>query len=147
HLARANPHSRSLGGRNTLVIFNGPSTYVTPRWYRDPLNVPTWNYAVVHAQGVPSLVEDFEGIRSILVQTTERFESGSAKPWTLDLPRDFEAQLVGAIVGFKIPLERIEAKFKLSQNRSPADREGVLQDLRERTDEMSRKILGLMTRE
>jgi transcriptional regulator len=151
HMARANPHWRRFAAPGTagetLFIFHGPHTYVTPSWYKDPMNVPTWNYAVIHAHGSPRLIEDYEGIHRILDRTVQEFERLEPKPWQFSLPEDFKHELVGAIMGFEVRVSRIEAKYKLSQNRAPEDRAGVLEGLARRTDEMSRKTLALMKRD
>lgn len=147
HLARANPHWRHFGGAGaeTLFIFHGPHTYVTPSWYKDPLNVPTWNYAIVHAYARPSLVEDYESLHGILARTVGEFERHEAKPWRFDVPEDFKRDLARGIVGFRARVSRWEGKFKLSQNRAEADRLGVIEGLRGRRDDQSRGVLGWMT--
>lgn len=145
HMARANPQwSHFQTGAEATVIFHGPHTYVTPQWYPDPTDVPTWNYAVVHALGVPKVIEDYDGINSILVRSVQAFEEGEPNPWKFDLPEDMKKNLVRAIVGFEIEVTQIDGKFKLSQNRSESDRQGVLQGLQNRPDEMSKKVRELM---
>src|SRR5262249_44065504 len=146
-LARANPqlqHFRS--GPETLFVFHGPHTYITPTWYQDSMNVPTWNYAVVHAYAKPRLVEDFDGLHRILNEAVTQFESPRPDPWRFELPEDFKQQLWGAIVGFEARVERIEAKFKLSQNRAPEDYQGVLDGLKASPAEADRRVLELMKR-
>lgn len=156
HLARANPHWRYFrreeagsdgpgNGGETLFIFHGPHTYVTPGWYRDPLNVPTWNYAVVHAYARPEPVEDYESLHGILARAVEEFERPEPKPWRFEVPEDFKQDLARGIVGFKARVSRWEGKFKLSQNRAPEDRAGVIEGLRGRRDEQSRGVLRWMT--
>lgn len=147
HMARANPHWRHFKTSESLFIFHGPHTYVTPGWYKNPLNVPTWNYVVIHAYGTPKLIEDYEGLQRILESSVAVFEKAEASPWKLDLPLDFRKELTQAIVGFEVRVERLEAKFKLSQNRDPEDRQGVLEGLRSRPDEMSRKVLEMMLKQ
>lgn len=131
HLARANPHWQALAaGAEALVLFQGPHAYVSPSWYQTELSVPTWNYVAVHAHGTPVLVEEPERVRQILAQTVRTFEAGRNEPWTLDrLPAEFVAKLQAAIVGFEIRISRLEGKWKLGQNRSPADRRGVIAGL------------------
>ena len=146
HMARANPQWRQFPDGNALAIFNGPQTYVTPSWYVDPLNVPTWNYAVVHASGPCVLIDDAKGIRKILDKSVAEFEKDEPKPWRMELPETVAAGLVQAIVGFELKVEKLDAKFKLSQNRDEADRKGVLKGLATRKDEASRLILDLMLR-
>jgi transcriptional regulator len=149
HLARGNPQWRQLqSGEPVTAIFHGPHTYVTPSWYSGG-GVPTWNYAVVHARGRARLVEDFRGLIRILGALTERFEGAEPSPWRFTLPEDLrsEENLTGAIVGFRIEKPVLEAKFKLSQNRSPEDHEGVLAGLATRADEQSRSVRELMLKQ
>ncbi len=103
-------------------MFHGPHAYVSPSWYGDPAaSVPTWNYAVVHAHGAIELAEDAAATRAMLDHMITRFESMRPAPWTLGLdPARLDA-MVGAIVGFRLRVKRIDAKFKLSQNRTPED--------------------------
>ena len=145
HLARANPHWRMMDGQMISVIFNGPNTYVTPKWYSEN-DVPTWNYAVVHAKGQSSLIEDSAGIQRCLEKLTQFAESGSSDPWEFWIPDDLSAPgiIEKVIVGFSIKIDHLQAKFKLSQNRSEQDRTGVIRGLQTRRDEMSREILNLM---
>src|SRR5512141_1416891 len=122
HFARANPHSRIAGEAESIAIFHGPHAYVSPSWYADPAtSVPTWNYAVVHAHGPVQLAEDPAETRAILDHMIMRFESLRPAPWTLGLDPPRLDAMVGAIVGFRLRVKRIEAKFKLSQNRTPED--------------------------
>ena len=145
HMARANPQWKHFqSGGKVTVIFHGPHTYITPRWYPDPVNVPTWNYAVAHAQGIPKIIDDYDGINSILIRSVEIFEREEMHPWKLDLPDDMRKNLVRAIVGFEIEVTQLDSKFKLSQNRSEEDRQGVIRGLQNRPDEMSKRVVDLM---
>jgi transcriptional regulator len=136
HVARANPLWRDFTADvEALVIFQGPSGYVTPAWYATKREngkvVPTYNYAVVHASGPLRIIEDAEWLRGLVVRLTGRFEAGRAEPWQVtDAPAGYiEAQL-RAIVGIEIPVRRLLGKWKMSQNRPAADRAGVVQGLR-----------------
>ncbi|MCM2323062.1 MAG: FMN-binding negative transcriptional regulator [Oligoflexia bacterium] len=142
HMAKGNPQWRHE--RDALVVFHGPHAYITPRWYKDPMNVPTWNYAVVHASGKAVPIESREGIERILRLSVEQFERSELKSWQYDLPEAFKAELAQAMVGFEITVSHLEGKFKMSQNRSPEDRAGILAGLGTRKDEMSQKTLELM---
>lgn len=124
HFARANPHWQSLAGRETLVVFSGPHSYVSPTLYTDPLAVPTWNYIAVHAYGVMELVDDEPGKDALLKGLIAQNEPAYAEQWR-ELPEGFRRTLLGGIVGFRIPIARIEGKFKLSQNREPQERRNV----------------------
>ena len=130
HMARANAHWESLeSAAEVLAIFGGPHAYVSPSWYAHHPSVPTWNYAVVHARGRARLVEP-EALPALLGRLTRKYEAGRPAPWRMeDLPADFTPKLLAAIVGFEIPVERLEGKFTLSQNRRPADVERVIEAL------------------
>ena len=126
HFARGNPHAGSNPDVESVAIFHGPHAYVTPSWYADPAGaVPTWNYAVVHAHGALELARDPQETRAVLDLLIQRFESSRAAPWQLGLDPDRLVAMVNAIVGFRIRVKRLEAKFKLSQNRSPEDQRRV----------------------
>jgi transcriptional regulator len=124
HFAKANPHWQSLAGRETLAVFSGPHTYVSPTLYVDPLSVPTWNYIAIHAYGTLQLVEDEAGKESLLEGLIQAHEPPFLERWR-GFPPDFRRNMLSGIVGFRIPIVRIEGKFKLSQNRAPAERANV----------------------
>jgi len=124
HFARANAHWQSLAGRETLVVFPGPHTYVSPSLYTDELSVPTWNYIAVHAYGTLSLIEDEAGKEALLADLIDLHEPAYAAQWH-SLPDGFRRTLLGNIVGFRIPIARIEGKFKISQNRNEQERRNV----------------------
>lgn len=145
HLARRNPHWKLMNEQSVYVIFNGPNTYITPKWYTKN-DVPTWNYAVVHAKGISSLIQDSAGIKYCLEKISQFAEGKTPDPWKFWIPDDLSQPgvLEKAIVGFSIRIESIQSKFKLSQNRSEADRDGVVRGLENRKDDMSHEILHLM---
>jgi transcriptional regulator len=126
HVARANAHWQELEAAGDVVaIFEGPHAYVSPGWYASHPSVPTWNYAVVHAHGKARLLAPAD-LASLLDRLSRTYEDGRAAPWRMDsLPGDYTRKLMEAIVGFEIVVERLEGKFKLSQNRSREDVEGV----------------------
>ena len=124
HFARANSHWSALANRETLVIFSGPHSYVSPTLYTESLSVPTWNYIAVHAYGTLELVEDEPGKQTLLKGLIEANEPAYAKLWS-SLPDGFRRTMLAGIVGFRISIARIEGKFKLSQNRSEMDRHNV----------------------
>ena len=138
HVARVNSVWRETrAGSEVLAIFQGPSTYVTPAWYATKKEtgkvVPTWNYAVVHARGPLVVRDDPVWLRAFLETLTDRHESGRGVPWKVgDAPEDFIQSQLRAIVGIEIPLTALVGKWKMSQNRPPADREGVIRGLQER---------------
>lgn len=133
HIARANPLARR-GGAVVMAIFRGPQAYVSPSWYPSKAEhhqvVPTWNYAVVHAHGRLALVDDADWLRALVGRLTDHHERPRAAPWSVDdAPADYIGKMLAAIVGIEIRVERLDAKWKLSQNRSAADRAGVAQGL------------------
>lgn len=144
HVARRNPHAKLLEGP-AMAVFNGPHAYITPSWYTAGRDVPTWNYAVVHAIGSSRLIDDGIAIIDILRRLTERFEGDSEHAWKFELPADLPdgAAVARAIVGFEIEVERLDAKFKLSQTRT-ADAGAVIEGLAARSDEQSRAVGRMM---
>ncbi len=126
HFARGNPHVEGAEAAESIAIFHGPHAYVSPSWYEDPAaGVPTWNYAVVHAHGTLELARTPAETRTILDALIHRFEGSREAPWQLGLDRTRLEAMVGAIVGFRMKVKRIDAKFKLSQNRTATDRARV----------------------
>jgi transcriptional regulator len=132
HVARANAQWEALESADHVVaIFQGPHAYVSPTWYSHQPSVPTWNYAVVHAHGKASLMDE-AGLHDLLMRLSATYEAGNPKPWKMsELPADFVATMLKAIVGFEIAVERLEGKFKLSQNR-PAETGRVIAQLEAR---------------
>lgn len=134
HVARANPVWRQADGREVLAIFHGPQAYVTPSWYPSKREtgqvVPTWNYAVVHAWGPLTVHDDREWLRALVTRLTDQQEAALPQPWRVaDAPADYLERMLGAIVGIEIPLARLSGKWKVSQNRTSADRAGVVDGL------------------
>ena len=140
HVAKANAHWKSMDGTiESLVIFHGPHGYVSPRWYANSPAVPTWNYAVVHAYGRPQAREEPAFIEALLVDLVHRYEGSGSNAWRIeDLPVDYRSRQLSAIVGFEMPVVRLEAKFKLGQNRAAVDR--VRTDRRAGAKELPRGI-------
>jgi transcriptional regulator len=147
HLARANPHSDLLGaGAATVAVFAGPSGYVSPSWYRQEPSLPTWNYLAVHAEGIPALVDDPEHLRALLTRTVDHFEArdGGEQPWALDAGSDYVAGYLGAIVAFELPVDSLQASFKLSQNLEEPLRSRVVDGLRRRNSAGDRGLADAM---
>jgi transcriptional regulator len=130
HVARANDHWKALErAKHVVAIFQGPHAYVSPSWYEGAPAVPTWNYAVVHAHGKAQPIGEPE-LRRALARLSSQYERDRPKPWRMeDLPEDYVAKMVRAIVGFAIEVELVEGKFKLSQNRPGHDAERVAEAL------------------
>jgi len=126
HMARANPHWRAASGVESIAIFHGPHTYVSPSWYAKPAQaVPTWSYATAHVHGTLEPVGDAGEAAAILDELVERFEGGRPEPWRFTMAEPGRSALVGAIVAFRMKVRRIELKLKLSQNRPVGDRARV----------------------
>ena len=127
HVARANPHWKDAAGVESIAIFHGPHAYVSPSWYREPAKaVPTWNYATVHAHGALEIIQDPVETRGVLDALVQRFETGREAPWRFGMPERERDALVSAIVAFRLRIKRLDAKFKLSQNRPAEDRARVI---------------------
>lgn len=152
HVARANPVWRTCNpGSQVLAIFHGPQGYITPSWYPSKRDsgkvVPTWNYAVVHAHGTLTVRQEAEWLRSLVTRLTQSQESRRDEPWQVsDAPADYIDAMLKAIVGIEIRVTRLQGKWKMSQNRLPKDREGVIMGLESRNDESSRAMLGVLRR-
>jgi len=145
HMARANPQWHDFASeQEVLVIFQGPHAYVSPSWYEVELSVPTWNYAVVHAYGIPRLLEDNEELYKLLKILIETHEAQFESPWPFQLPDDYLQKMMHGIVGFEIEITRLEGKFKMSQNRTESERENVIAALQESSDTLT--MAELMTR-
>lgn len=129
HLAAANDQIAALDGQEVLCIFQGPHGYVSPNWYTKKPAVPTWNYMVVHAYGRARVTHDTNELRRIVDRLSKIYEGPDG--WQLgDEPESFFAGMVRGIVGIEIPVTKLEGKFKLSQNRSLPDIDGVIANLR-----------------
>jgi transcriptional regulator len=140
HMARANEQWKHFADtKEVLCIFHGPHAYISPSWYEEQHTVPTWNYAVVHVYGTPTLVDDAE-LKQIVLDTTAKFESNMPAPWKIPLSEQEFTAMLKAIVGFKIEITRVEAKFKLGQNRSREDQEKMLRNLQAAPDDESRAL-------
>jgi transcriptional regulator len=141
HVARANPlWKETRDDVDALVVFQGPHGYVSPAWYPSKAEhgkvVPTWNYLMVQARGRLRAIDDKAWLRAFVTRLTDHHEGGRAAPWAVsDAPAEFIEATLGAIVGIEIPVSSIVGKWKVSQNRSAADRAGVVDGLlRERDD-------------
>ena len=144
HMARANPQWREAAGQQVMAIFSGPHAYISPRWYETEKVVPTWNYVAVHAFGELQLIEDPAEAEALLRRTVTYYEASLPRPWTLDEPPEFVQRLTAQIVAFRIPIERLEGKWKLNQNHSVERRVKVVAALLQQDDDNSREIARLM---
>ncbi|MGB9428508.1 MAG: FMN-binding negative transcriptional regulator [Gammaproteobacteria bacterium] len=145
HMARANPHWKLFDGEHeALVVFTGAHAYISPSWYESPVTVPTWNYAVVHAHGRPVIVSDKVRVRAMLERLVAIHEAYVEPPWSTAQANAYVDEQLDYIVAFEIPIERLEGKFKLNQNRSRTDQEGVVRALSGSDDQLKREIAELM---
>ncbi|WP_374296018.1 FMN-binding negative transcriptional regulator [Sphingomonas sp.] len=148
HLAKANDQLRDLQSRlEALVIFQGPQAYVSPSWYATKQEhgkaVPTWNYIVVQARGLPELTDDKDWLLTHVDGLTEAQEHGRRDPWSVsDAPADFIAAQLKGITGLRLPIARLEGKWKVSQNQPAANKAGIIAGLGSTTD-MASAISGL----
>jgi len=148
HMALGNPQWRTFRqDREVLVLFQGPHAYITPSWYEETLSVPTWNYAMVHAYGIPRIMEDPATLYEFLKMLIQTHEAQFSEPWPFEqLPGEYVEKMMKGIVGFSIEISRLEGKFKMSQNRMPRERARVAEELRKSQDP-SRRVVGELVRD
>jgi transcriptional regulator len=150
HIAIANDQWRTAApGTEALAIVTGPQAYISPSWYESKARhgrvVPTWNYEVVHLSGAVAFHQDSEWLRDVVTRLTRRHESGRDRPWAVtDAPPEYVDGQLRAIVGVELTIRSVEAKQKLSQNRSELDRAGVVAGLRAEGDGEAGAIADLM---
>jgi transcriptional regulator len=149
HVARANPVWRDAGGRDALVVFQGPQAYVSPGWYASKAEhgkvVPTWNYVMLQARGRLRTVEDAAWLQALVTRLTDTHEAAQARPWSVgDAPPAYVDAMLRAIVGIEIEVVSLAGKWKVSQNRSAADRAGTVAGLAaqpgENAQQMAREV-------
>jgi transcriptional regulator len=150
HVSRANTVWKSFSRTvDSVIAFHGAEAYISPSWYASKALhgkvVPTWNYAVVHAHGIPEVLADESRLLEHLAQLTDAHEAGRVAPWHVgDAPADFIRHMSQQIVGIEIPISRIVGKWKVSQNRSPEDRRGVVAGLNGNGDARSGEMADLV---
>ncbi|MEB0047132.1 MULTISPECIES: FMN-binding negative transcriptional regulator [unclassified Pseudomonas] len=153
HFARANPQWQALqNGAQALVVFAGADAYISPGFYPSKAEhgkvVPTWNYVAVHAYGTAEVFTDATRLRHLVSALTDRHEAGRATPWKVDdAPPDYIDGMLKAIVGFALPIQRLEGKRKLSQNRSAEDIAGVREGLSASPDVRDQALAHLIPKE
>lgn len=153
HVARANPQwETALADEDALAIFLGPNGYVSPQWYAAKREhgrvVPTWNYVTVHAYGRIRFSDDRELLLDIVTRLTEKHEASFEHAWKVsDAPPDYVDGMLKRIVAFEMPISRIEASWKLSQNRSDADRIGAIEGLQEQGNAVAGEMEKTLKRE
>ncbi len=139
-----------LDGAEVLLIFQGPDGYISPNWYPSKhetgREVPTWNYAVVHVHGRLRVIDDATWLRRLLETLTDHHEAGQPQPWKIsDAPEDHIETSLRAIVGLEVSIDRIEGKFKLSQNHPARNYAGVIAGLRQRDGDGDAELAALMS--
>ena len=146
HMARANPQWRGFDGETeALAVFQGPHAYISPNWYESEQAVPSWNYAAVHAYGVPRIIEDHDAALAVLEALVAVHEGAGPAAWRIDSQTaDYRDSQIRGIVAFEIPITRLEGKFKLSQNKSEADRLGAARGLRDSGDALAAELARMM---
>ncbi len=148
HIARANPQWKQGGGKG-LIVLSGAEAYVTPAWYPSKAEhgktVPTWNYEAVHITGAVEWFDDAERLEAVVRDLSALHEDGRPAPWAIeDAPRAYIEALLRGIVGVTLTAARVEAKRKLSQNKSAADFDGVAQGMAASDEPMAHEVAALM---
>ena len=147
HVAKQNPIWKLFNGtRKALAVFSGPHAYISPDWYEADGLVPTWNYVAVHVTGTPTVVPEAQNADHLAALAAQEEGHLSPKtPWTPErMDPDLHARMIKGIVGVVLPIEKIQAKAKLSQNRGPEDKVGVIAGLRERGGDTNTAVADLM---
>lgn len=143
HLARSNPQWKELTNE-CLVIFTGPHSYISPTYYVNKLNVPTWNYTAVHAYCKAEVVSDISLEKELMKKLVHFYEEENKTNWNYELPEDFHEKLLKAIVWIKLEVVKLEGKFKLSQNRERIDYESVIKNLTEQPSDNDKDLVKYM---
>lgn len=128
HFAKANPQAAQIVGKTVLVIFNEPHAYISPANYEKETNVPTWNYLAVHAYGKAVLLDNDDDTAQLLAQMISNYEAGYLQQWN-NLPDNYKQKMIKGIVAFEITVDDLQAKKKLSQNRSEPEKESIIKTL------------------
>lgn len=146
HLALGNAQWRTFQeDRDVLIIFQGPHAYISPSWYEAKLNVPTWNYAAIHAYGRPRLITEQAELYAHLRTQVATYEAGFPKPWQLEnVPLDYVEKTMKGVVGLSVEITRLEGKYKMSQNRSLQDRQQVIKQLELSTDPVTHEVATMI---
>ena len=143
HFAKANPQAKSITESDSLVIFTEPHAYISPSNYETEKVVPTWNYIAVHAYGKATLLQSIEQKAELLKHTINTFEAGYFKQWE-GLPEDYKLKMMNGIVAFEIEVTDLQAKKKLSQNRTGVEKDNIINSLEKSTDTNERELAAYM---
>ncbi len=147
HVSRGNPQWKGFDGEaQALAMFWGPHAYVSPTWYPNPdKSVPTWLYAVVHATGIPRLIEDARRSRDVIARLVAQYEGDGPEAWSIDrLPDDYRSGQLRGIAAFEMPIDRLEGKFKLNQSKSAEHRQGTIAGLRATGRPLDEDVAAMM---
>jgi transcriptional regulator len=142
HMARANPQWKTFTSQNAMAIFNGPHTYISSSWY-DHVNVPTWNYIAVHAYG-PIRIIDGDELYNSLKTLTGHFEATQEQPISVEGMSDYVRSQMKGIVGFEIKVEKLEGKWKMSQNRDEKNYNSIISQLEKINDANAQAVASIM---
>ncbi|WP_370527275.1 FMN-binding negative transcriptional regulator [Pedobacter sp. SYSU D00535] len=146
HFAQANEQWKDLENNIVLVIFSEPHAYISPKHYEKELNVPTWNYISIHAYGQATLITQTEDVFDVLANTIDNYESSYMRQWN-SLPQDFKSKMIKGIVSFEIVVTDLQAKKKLSQNRTENERRKIINALSNSADTNEKLISDFMKKE
>lgn len=144
HLARNNPQWQELSREQCLVIFTGPQAYISPSYYVNNLNVPTWNYTAVHAKCEAEVISDNDLEKELMKRMVQFYENRNQTNWNYHLPEDFHDKLLKAIVWIKLKVISLDGKFKLSQNRDQIDYDNLTQILSSKKSDNDKELLKYM---
>lgn len=142
HMARGNPQWKSLAGQRALMIFNGPHTYISSSWY-DHVNVPTWNYIAVHVYGTIRIIDGDELYTSLKI-LTDHYESSQSNPVTVEGMGEYVRMQMKGIVGFEMKVEKLEGKWKMSQNRDEKNHAAIIHQLEQINDANAKEVAAVM---
>lgn len=145
HFAKANPQATEILNGRPLVIFTEPHAYISPKHYDNQNSVPTWNYIAIHAYGTSTLIESPQDKTALLEQTIQFYEPEYLKQWA-GMPEDFKLKMMQGIVGFEIVVDDLQAKKKLSQNKTEKEREKIIAELSGKSDSTERDLAIYMSR-
>lgn len=144
HTARANPQCVAAAGQSVLAIFSGPHAYISPTWYESENVVPTWNYAAVHATGKLQVIDDEATLLNLVERMTRFYEQTMPRPWTFDGSTTFAQRLASQIIGFRIEIEALEGKWKMSQNQPVERQHKVIQALEQKSNSDAQAVAQIM---
>lgn len=146
HFAKANEQWKDIENNNVLVIFSEPHAYISPKLYDKELNVPTWNYISIHVYGQGKLITETESVFKVLEKTIDNYESSYKKKWK-GFPTDYRLKLVNGIVAFEIIVKDLQAKKKLSQNRTETEKQKIIDTLSKSKDTNEKLIADYMRKD